>query len=123
MPGKILTVPPPHRATESTAAWTTFSVDPTKSAVFGPTVSVRRCVQFGSTGSPEVARGVLTGTEWLVGAAELCKAAEFCGLKEITAIHEHLSRERLYPKLTRRCALSIETSARFEPDAEDYCWM
>src|SRR5690349_16285287 len=49
VPGRILTVPPPHRTKESTAACTTFSVDPTRSAFCGPTVIVRRSFHSGST--------------------------------------------------------------------------
>src|SRR5437868_6037487 len=76
MPGRILTVPPPHRATESTAAWTTFSVAPARSAFCGPTVMVRDSFHSGSTGSPDVARGTLTGRGWsLVVAPDPSRAA------------------------------------------------
>ena len=68
MPGRIFTVPPPQRAMESTAAWITFSVEPTRSAFCGPTVMVSDSFHSGSTGSPEVARGFVTGTGFSLAA-------------------------------------------------------
>ncbi len=65
VPGRILTVPPPRRATASTAAWIGFSPLPTMSPRSWPTVIVSRSSHFGSDlRSPEVARIVSdTGRE------------------------------------------------------------
>src|SRR5262249_28994112 len=96
VPGSTRTVPPPRRATESTAAWSTRPLLPTRSAFFGPTVMVSRSSHFGSMAlSPEVARGSVTRGR----ASGAWPAAQVVAVNEPAVV----------PRKLRRCiAFSLE---------------